>query len=210
VSAEKNSDPKAVDPIIHSSVFVLVDRDGIVRGVYDSEHREDFVALADDVRKLALAKAPGMRATRDGPTLYRELSCGGCHDRKELAPPLGGLMGRRVELDNAAVVTADEAYVRESILAPEAKRVLGYTLKMPTYDGVVDAAELDTLVKYLSALPDAPAAPAPKAEEDPVCHMSVSVVDDTPEVVIGAKRYHFCSQSCRDRFAAAPGQFVKE
>jgi protein SCO1/2 len=211
VTAEKNADKNAVDPIIHSSVFVLVDGQGVVRGVYDSERREDFLALVADTRKLAEAKAPAVaRAPRDGPTLYRELSCGGCHDRAELAPPLGGLLGKRRELGNGIAVEADLKYLRESILSPDAKRVAGYTLKMPTYDGVLEGAELDTLLGYVAALPETAPADAPKEEEDPVCHMSVSVVADTPEVVVNAKRYHFCSQACRDRFAAAPDQFAKQ
>jgi protein SCO1/2 len=211
VTAEKNTDPNAVDPIIHSSVFVLVDARGVVRGVYDSERREDFLALAGDVRKLTEAQATAApTAQRDGATLYKELSCGGCHERAELAPPLGGLVGRSRALGNGAVITADEAYVRESILSPDAKRVAGYTLKMPTYDGVIDAAELTTLVKFIGALPETAAAPAPVEEEDVVCHMKISVVADTPEVVVNGMHYHFCSQACRAQFVATPEKFAKQ
>jgi protein SCO1/2 len=201
VSAEKNTDQNAVDPIIHSSVFVLVDGSGVVRGVYDSETREQFVALATDLRTLSASLAPTPHPERDGATLYKELSCGGCHDRPELAPALGGLIGKHVEMTDAEIVTADEAYVRQSIVLPDLKRVRGYTLKMPTYDGVMDEAELTTLVKYLAALPEASAQPAPVEEEDPVCHMKISVVADTPALERDGKKFHFCSQACRDTFA---------
>ncbi len=210
VTAQKNTDARAVDPIIHSSVFVLVDAQGQVRGVYDSERRDSFQSLSQDVLKLSTPKAPeAARAPRDGQTLYRELSCGACHDRPELAPPLGGLIGKNRELDNASVVVADEAYLRESILEPEAKRVRPYALKMPAYDALIAEPELTTLVKYLAALPANARATADLHEgDDPVCHMHITVAPDSPAADFEGQTFHFCSLACRERFVKAPQGFV--
>jgi protein SCO1/2 len=189
-----------VDPIVHSSVFVLVDGRGAVRGVYDSELRDQFQALVRDAAELASAK-PAAAQHRTGPELYAQLSCAACHDNPAFAPALGGLAGRKVELDNALLVDADDGYLLESILLPDAKRVRGYPLRMPSYDGVIDSAELLTLLQYVKAMPEkGAAAAAPKTAEDPVCHMQVTVVDDTPHAEVGGNTAYFCSDSCRTAF----------
>ena len=67
-------------------------------------------------------------------------------------PALAGLFGRMVRLANGATVTADEAYLRESILNPQAKLVAGYPAIMPTYQGLVSEEELMQLIAHLKAL----------------------------------------------------------
>jgi len=211
VTAKKNDAPDPVDPIIHSGVFVLVDSQGLVRGVYDSEHKEDFQALAKDLRSLSgLSGVPVPPSTpRSGEVLYHELSCAACHERPELAPPLYGLQGRRRELEGAQLVTADAAYVRESLLVPDAKRVLGYPLRMPTYDGVVTEAELQTLVDYVLSLPEqAPPDEHAHVEVDPVCHMKVRVTDGSLSASFDGGTWWFCAEVCRDRFLRNPRAFT--
>ena len=199
VSAEE-SDASELDPIIHSSVFVLVDGRGDVRGVYDSEHREEFLGLVRDAAALARAPPPRPSAPRTGEQLYADLSCHSCHDDPKLAPPLGGLTGSKVELDNGLVITADEGYLLESILIPDAKRVRGWPLRMPTYDGVIESVDLVTLLAYVKALPSGPRTAAPQTAEDPVCHMQVQVTPDALSAEGDAGRVYFCSESCRARF----------
>lgn len=202
-----------VDPIMHSGVFVLVDGAGLVRGIYDSEHREDFAALVRDARTLAQAEPlPDAPGPKSGEALYHELSCVACHERPELAPPLRGLAGRTRELEAAALVKADAAYVRAAILTPEAQRVAGYPLHMPSYDGLLEPAALETLVDWVMALPapERPDAGEPGFELaiDPVCHMEVRVGPETPTASTDGGRWSFCSDVCRERFVANPAVFV--
>ncbi len=207
VTAEKGK-PGELDPIIHSAVFVLVDGAGLVRGVYDSEHREDFRALVGDARALAKAPPQPPPGPRTAEALYHELSCVACHERPELAPLLGGMAGHRRELSTGLVVEADAAYVRESLLAPDAKRVAGYPLKMPSYDGLVEGAALDDLVAYVLALPPkgAPEAGVTVAV-DPVCHMEVRATADALKAEVDGGAVYFCSGFCRDRYLAHPDAF---
>ncbi|MCA2978762.1 MAG: SCO family protein [Myxococcaceae bacterium] len=200
----------APDPIIHSSVFVLVDGAGLVRGVYDSEHARDLEALASAVRRLAAAP-PREREPlpAEGVELYHALSCASCHEAQALAPSLFGRAGSRVELETGLVTTFDAAYVKESLLAPDAKRAKGYPLRMPASDEL-DAAALDTLVRYVL---EAPAAAAPAAADvqvavDPVCHMQVRVTADALSADRAGRRTYFCSKHCLKRFEATPGAFV--
>jgi cytochrome c oxidase subunit 2 len=49
-------------------------------------------------------------------------------------------------------VLADEAYVRESILLPQAKLVAGYQPIMPTFKGQLDEEDLIQLIAYIKGL----------------------------------------------------------
>ncbi len=199
-----------LDAVIHSAVFVLVDERGVVRGIFDSEDADDYQALLRGARALVGTPTPvKMVEARSGEVLFHELSCANCHERPELAPPLGGLLGTQRELDTRLMVKADEAYVKESILAPDAKRVQGYPLKMPSYDGHLTAPELEGLVQYLAALP-APATPSPDVTLaiDPVCHMKVRVTDNALRLDRdGGTPEYFCSAWCKARFSENPDAY---
>ncbi|MBL8919235.1 MAG: SCO family protein [Myxococcaceae bacterium] len=209
VTAEKNK-PGELDPILHSSVFVLVDKAGMVRGVFDSEHREDLKALEQAVRTFAGAPAPAPeQGAPSGVELYHAQSCATCHEAPELAPPLLGRAGSRVSFDNGLVATFDADYVKESLLAPDAKRAKGYPLHMPAYDHL-SAEALLVLTKYVletSAEGPSPTAEVP-VEVDPVCHMKVRAVPDALSSVHEGKRFFFCSKHCLTRFTATPLVFL--
>ena len=197
------SEAGAVDPIVHSSVFVLVDGEGQVRGVFDSEERADFEALQRGVRALASPAREVAEPTLEPAAQYHALGCASCHERAELAPPLDGLAGQRRTLENGLLALADQAYVRESIVAPEAKRVRGYPLRMPSYDGLLTPEALDGLVGWLLARPPAQQAVADAVvAEDPICHRQVRVAADTPTASADGGTEYFCSSLCRDRFLA--------
>jgi protein SCO1/2 len=208
VTAQKTDG--GLDAVMHSAVFLLVDGQGVVRGAFDSETPEDFTALLAQTRAL-LGKQTEVAATppRSGEALFHELSCTNCHERAELAPALGGLKGQRRTLDTGLLVNADDAYVKESILAPDAKRVAGYPLRMPSYVGVMTDDELTSLVAYVGSLP-APVAAAPDVAiaVDPVCHMKVRVTENALQSAgaDGGVTY-FCSAWCKSRFAENPDAY---
>jgi cytochrome c oxidase subunit 2 len=97
---------------------------------------------------------PGSTLAQSGERLFRELGCSGCHIGTSVirAPPLEGLFGRPVPLDNGEVVTADEAYIRDSILFPAKQIVGGYTNAMPTFQGRLNEEELLQIVAYIKNL----------------------------------------------------------
>jgi cytochrome c oxidase subunit 2 len=57
-----------------------------------------------------------------------------------------------VLLDDGRTVTADESYVRESILNPGAKIASGFKNIMPTFEGQLSEEEVIGLVAYVKAL----------------------------------------------------------
>jgi len=67
-------------------------------------------------------------------------------------PTFKGLFGHEVPLDGGARAIADENYVRESILEPQAKVVAGFQPVMPTYKGRMSDKEIAAIVAYLKTL----------------------------------------------------------
>jgi cytochrome c oxidase subunit II len=118
--------------------------------------------------------ASGVSLASAGEKLFQDLACVTCHkaDSGARGPALDGLFGRPVALADGGTVTADETYIRESIVAPSARVVAGYQPIMPTFQGLVSEEQLIQLVAYVRSLkakappagpPPAPVAAAPGA-----------------------------------------------
>jgi cytochrome c oxidase subunit 2 len=88
-----------------------------------------------------------------GDKLFHDLACANCHhpDGSGRGPSLEGLYGTTVELEGGAKVTADDDYIRESILSPQAKIVKGYQPIMPTFQGLVTEDQLLQLIEYIKS-----------------------------------------------------------
>jgi cytochrome c oxidase subunit 2 len=111
--------------------------------------------------------AAGISLAAAGEKLFGELACVTCHraDSRARGPQLDGLFGRPVRLASGETVTADEAYLRESILTPSAKIVAGFQPVMPTYQGLVSEESLLQLIAYLQTLKPPAGAQPPAAAE---------------------------------------------
>ncbi|MFY9821144.1 MAG: cytochrome c oxidase subunit II [Thermoanaerobaculia bacterium] len=104
---------------------------------------------------LAGGTAKSMVAT--GADLFQSLACVTCHragDTGRLArgPALEGVYGSQVKLADGRTVTADDDYIRESILNPTAKVVAGFDPVMPTFQGQVSEEQLSQLIAYVRSL----------------------------------------------------------
>jgi len=90
-----------------------------------------------------------------GERLFQERGCASCHGVEaegDRGPSLVGLFGSEVSLQDGRSVTADEAYLRESIVNPQAKVVAGFQPIMPTYEGQISEEGLIQLVAYIKTL----------------------------------------------------------
>ena len=89
-----------------------------------------------------------------GQKLFSELGCVTCHrsDAQGRGPNLVGVYNKPVLLEDGRTVTADENYIRESILEPGAKVVKGFKPVMPTFQGQVSDEQLNALVAYVKSL----------------------------------------------------------
>jgi len=105
--------------------------------------------LSGGVGEMSLA-ARGQRT-------FQDLACHTCHmeDASGRGPSLVNLFGSQVKLADGRVVTADEAYLRESTLNPQARLVAGYQPLMPTFQGLVNEEGLMGLIEYIKSLQSA-------------------------------------------------------
>jgi cytochrome c oxidase subunit 2 len=89
-----------------------------------------------------------------GERLFGDLACNTCHlsDGRGRGPSLSNKFGAAEKLVTGATVAVDEAYVRESILTPQAKLVDGYQPLMPTFQGLVSEENVMALVEYVKSL----------------------------------------------------------
>ena len=89
-----------------------------------------------------------------GEKLFNDLACNTCHQEgpQGRGPALAGVYGKPVELQGGGTVTADDAYIRESIVNPQAKVVNGFQPIMPTFQGLVTEEQLLQLIAYIRSL----------------------------------------------------------
>jgi cytochrome c oxidase subunit II len=127
-----------------------------------------------------------------GQQLYQSLGCVSCHGQNGeggRGPALANLSGSKVFLTNGQTVTADEAYLRESIENPSAKVVNGFSPIMPTFQGQVTPEQLIQIISYIKSLqvtgapvtspPASAAAPSATPVPKPTNHETIRIIRDT-------------------------------
>jgi cytochrome c oxidase subunit 2 len=91
---------------------------------------------------------------QQGEALFREHGCSGCHGENSTvhAPPLTGLYGSLVHLQDGSTMRADERYIRDCILVSRSFTVAGYPPVMPDFTGQLGEDDLVKLVAYIKSL----------------------------------------------------------
>lgn len=91
-----------------------------------------------------------------GEVVFRKKACAGCHsvDGSVLVgPTFKGLWGKTEKFADGSNALVDEAYLRESIIEPNAKVVAGFQAgQMPTFKGIITDAEINALTAYIQSL----------------------------------------------------------
>jgi cytochrome c oxidase subunit 2 len=81
---------------------------------------------------------------------YDCLTCHTLTDTSDIGPSFKGLYGSRRKLTNGTTVIADDAYLRQSILHPNAQVVEGFDDVMPVPE--LTEAEVNDIIAYLKTL----------------------------------------------------------
>jgi cytochrome c oxidase subunit II len=124
------------------------------------------VMTPSDYENWLAGGSGGGSMVEQGAKLFQQYGCVTCHvtDREGRCPSLLNVFGRPVVLDDGRTVMADEAYVRESILNPNAKVVKGYKHDiMPVFEGQIGEEGLLQLIVYIKSLSPPAASPAKPA-----------------------------------------------
>ena len=96
-----------------------------------------------------------MTPAEGGALLYVQRGCPQCHSvdgSNNIGPTFVNLYGSERQLDDGSTVTADDEYIRESILNPQAKIVAGYEPVMPTFQGRLKDREVVAIIEYMKTL----------------------------------------------------------
>ncbi len=123
---------------------------------------EGFGKLTVDLSpKTEVARASGPVSVEEGRLVYERYGCIACHANdasavSKLGPNFRGLYGAdRTFQEGLVRVTANEAYIRESILEPSAKVVTGFNrtgMGMPSFAGVLTEQQLESIILYIKSL----------------------------------------------------------
>jgi cytochrome c oxidase subunit 2 len=100
-------------------------------------------------------KPETLSLTKKGEELMEHSGCLACHSldgTPKVGPTLKGLYGRKVTLTDGKSVMADESYIRESILEPNAKVVRGFPPVMPTFQGILKDEDITAVIAYIKTV----------------------------------------------------------
>lgn len=91
---------------------------------------------------------------RAGERLFHDRGCSGCHSPNSQfhAPLLQGLYRKPVPLADGTMVTANDQYLRDSILQPGKQITAGYANIMPSFSGHLTEEEIMQLIAYVKAI----------------------------------------------------------
>jgi mono/diheme cytochrome c family protein len=89
-----------------------------------------------------------------GQAIY-QAQCATCHSvdgSTIVGPTWQGLYGSEITLEDGSTVTADDEYIRESILEPGAKIHADFQNAMPTFNGILSDEQIADVIAYIKTL----------------------------------------------------------
>jgi cytochrome c oxidase subunit 2 len=111
-----------------------------------------FDAEIDPVTGKPKAKDPVVY----GKELYEKKGCKACHSleagEKLVGPSFHGLFGRTGKTVAGETYTANEEYIRESVMTPLAKVVEGFPPSMPAFQGQINDEQMNALIAFIKTL----------------------------------------------------------
>jgi cytochrome c oxidase subunit II len=131
-------------------------------GTDHSKMRGQVVVMAPQAYQNWLQAHPaGQGMAAQGAQRFREYGCSGCHGAQSTvhAPPLEGVFGKPVQLQDGSRVIADETYIRDSVLQPTRQVVAGYAPIMPPFRGQIPEEQLLQIIAYVKSISDQQGAP---------------------------------------------------
>ena len=137
---------------IYSGAFSPAGQDSL-RTELMAMSQADFVAWLATIEDIFI----GRTLAEVGELLYTKQGCMVCHTldgSKLVGPSFKDVYGHAVETADGRTVLADDAYIKESILTPNAVIVAGYQPVMTPYAGKLDDREIGAITEFLKSLSD--------------------------------------------------------
>lgn len=115
-----------------------------------------YVMEQSDFDNWLSGNVSGQTPVEAGRELFQaKLGCASCHGANGeggRGPTLQNLIGEQMKMTSGQVMTVDEAYIRESILNPQAQIAAGFQPIMPTFKGQITEEQLNSLIAYIKSL----------------------------------------------------------
>lgn len=96
-----------------------------------------------------------MPPAQAGAEMVKKFGCAMCHSidgSSGTGPSFKDVFGHQMQMTDGSSVVADENYIRESIMDPQAKIVAGYQGVMPTFKGKIKDEQITWIIAYLKSL----------------------------------------------------------
>jgi cytochrome c2 len=155
-SREEGFKESAIRNVVLDQIRYPTSGSGMPANLVKGQDAQDVAAY---VASVAGKKVKGGTAAGGtGKELFISLGCQSCHTidgTKATGPTLKGLFGSKVKLANGQTVTADQAYLLESILDPDKQIVAGYqpgVMSQVIKPGQISRADAKKLVDYIKTL----------------------------------------------------------
>ena len=92
-----------------------------------------------------------------GKTLLNKHGCIACHSLDgsklgKIGPTFKGLYASQRHFNKAPSQKADEAFIKESLIAPNKKVAKGYQVAMGSYAGRLTDVEIDSIIMFLKTI----------------------------------------------------------
>jgi cytochrome c oxidase subunit 2 len=141
-------------------------------GIDHAHMTGEVVAMTQpDFERWLQQNDPGDTLAATGAKLYMHYGCSGCHGGNGAgaagaaaavadparAPRLSGLFGALVPLAGGTTIEANDQYLRDAILNPAERRVVGYRPIMPSFAGLMSEEDLINVIAYIKSLGAGPA-----------------------------------------------------
>ena len=116
-----------------------------------------MVAVDEDLDIDTEDSSPKVATLERGQEIYQQIGCIGCHSidgstEGRTGSTFLGLWGSLREFNDGTSLVADEAYIRESIFDPGAKEVKGKSVEMPSYVGLLDESDIESIILFIRSL----------------------------------------------------------
>lgn len=133
----------------------------------------DYERWLDGQVPEAVARTAGRAPGPDEPDMVEtgrrlavRFGCFSCHTEtgeRHIGPTWRGLYDSYVVLQSGERVLADDAYLTQSMMQPEAQVVAGFDPVMPSYHGVLSNADAAAIVEYIRSIAEPATEPPPVA-----------------------------------------------
>lgn len=135
---------------IHAGAFSVTTQDSLKTAVV-SLTASDFAAWLAVVGDIFA----GRTLPEVGELLFNQQGCKACHSldgTKLVGPSLKDVYGFEFLTTTGETVTADDAYIKESILDPNVSVIEGYQPVMTPYAGKLDDKEIEAIIEFLKTI----------------------------------------------------------